>query len=537
MACNPPVTIRTFDRSLHGLRTVACLGDGYSVALQWHRAYQSPSNWDLVYNLYWSTNKADVFTEGVKFVVPGDQLEATIRGGFKRGDIYYFAVRGAGHEPGTLDFDALPESEDQPGLRMYPEAALREDITATDLVIPLDDASGFPPTGIVLIGAEPIAYSSLDLVDNNLILTDIEQRGLYGYEARFHTTDGYDGYHNFDNPFVVLWRGFEDNNTVIGLEEIKFENQYARTNEDGYRGRVDILTASKELNVTDDENANFPPYDQTGWDRTHMEDYLSGKCVGTYFGGEYGCADGYEGDEPIRGLSIQDHMNMREEYLLELTGEPVMLFRRMWEGKESCLHDAARENTIYRGFDNHGTTLVSGYSQFFNPRRSDGKILVRFGPTKEDLKREDSGIENTFIPNCWTLVYPGIQDGDFIIRFNQDGTEEWRYEIIDVERNRVLLHETGQQKFTAVRVRKTDPIYQVRAIRDTSMFPSELLTGIGSVPGPGGIPPHMHRIVINEDITVVSQVDQMTSIERGHNHPVINGVVQTVLGHTHEIIL
>lgn len=534
MPCLPPVDIRTFDRSLRGLRTVASLGDGTSVAIEWHKAFIDPPTWDLVYNIYYSTEKSDVFTEGVKFVVGPDLTNTTINASFKLGDIYYFAVRASGHEPGTLLFDQLPEVG---GVKIYPEGALREDISETDLIIPLDDVTGFPPTGIILLHAEPIGYSSVDFVDNNLILSDISQRGLYGYDVRIHTTDGYDGVHQFEDSFVRLWRGFEDGNTVQGLEEIKFELQYARTDADGYRERVDIVTSSADLSVVDNENDGFPPYDQTGWDRTHVADYISGKCIGTYFGGEYGCADGYDSDGTTRGLSLQDHLNMREEYLLELTGEPVMLLRRMWEGKESSFHNSARENTIYRGLDTHGTTLVVGYEQFFSPRRSDGKILVRFGPTKEDIKREESGLENTFIPNCWTLVTPSVQDGDVIIRFNQDGSEEWRYEIIDVERNRSFLTESGAQKFTAVRVRKTDPIYQIRAIRDTSMFPSELLTSIGSVPGPGGIPPHMHTVTVNEGIVSLSQVNQTTGKAQGHTHSIFNGVVSTILGHSHSLIL
>jgi hypothetical protein len=533
--CIPALT-RTFDRSLHGLRTVASLGDGYSVALEWHKAYLlDPMSWDLYYNIYYSSEKSDVFTEGVKLVVPGDQLTTTLRGGFKRGNIYYFAVRSAVHEINTLQYNLLPESNE---FRIYPEAVLRQDITATDTIIPVDDASAFPPTGIVIIGAEPIAYSAVDLVDNNLLLFSLDQRGLYGYDARLHTVDGYDGVRYYDIPFVRFWYGFEDGNIVQGLEEIKFEMQYAHTNEDGYRERVDIVSSENDLRAIDNANENFPAYDQSGYDRTHMSDYLSGKCIGTYFGGEYGCVDGYEnGDGPVRGLSIQDHMNMREEYLLELTGEPVILFRRMWAGKESFLHDSTRENTIYRGFDNYGTTLVSGYEQYFNSRRSDGRILVRFGPTKEDIKREDTGLENTFIPNCWTMVTPSIKDGDFFIRFSQDGTVEWRYEIIDVERNRTLLEESGAQKFTAVRVRKTDPIYQVRSIRDTPTLPETILSGVGSVDGPGGIPPHMHRIVINENITSIDRINQMTSISQGHNHSIINGVISTVLGHSHDILL
>lgn len=681
MACNPPVFLRTFDESLHGVRTVVCNGDGYTVTLEWYKEYLQPSNWTLVYNLYWSTDQANIYSEGVKFTLKpnttNQYLSMDLHGYFDVGKVYYFAVKGAGHEPGTLLFDQLPNGGD-PGLKIYPEAALVRDISATDMIIPLDDVSMFPPSGIVLIGAELIKYSNVDFVDGYLI---VEERGAYGYQIAQHTmsgndgystavwngpatdhsvvdllltndavqnfpsyvfnglasdsayliemsvtvdgygkilkiVDGYDGYITnregpitftiqaqittdgygfatvefitspaysvsiglaganiissaggytvqvqrtpgitcyanysvkftqindqvFDDPFVHLWRGWEDSNTAIGMATIRFDEQYARILKDGYgfRERTDILSGTSNLTVVDNANAGFPIYDQTGWDRTFMPDYLSGKCVGTYFGGEYGCADGNDVGGAIRGLSIQDHMNMREEYLLQITGEPVVLFRRMWSGKQSQHTSSTRENTTYRGIDTYGTSLVTGYEQFFSPRRSDGKILVRFGPTKEDFKREEPGIENLYIPNCWTLVIPTIKDGDFIIRFNQDGSEEWRYEIIDVDRNRSLLTESGAQKFTAVRVRKTDPLYQVRSIRDTSTMPSELLTSIGMVSGPGGIPPHMHHVVIDEHILSISQINQLTSVDQGHNHPVQNGIVGTVLGHTHQIIL
>ena len=539
MACNPPVFLRTFDLSLHGVRTVACGGDGYTVALEWHKEYLQPSSWQLVYNLYWSTKQSDVYSEGVKFVVKpsttASYLSMDLHGDFNPGKTYYFAVKGAGHEPGTLLFDQLPNGN-EPGLKMYPDAVLTRNISATEMVIPLDDVSLFPPTGIVLIGAEPIKYSNVDVVDGYLI---VAERGVYGYQPRIHTVDGYDGYHTFDDPFVRLFKGWEDENTAVGMTTIRFDDQYARVHRDGYgfRERKDILSGTGNLNVVDASNAGFPAYDQAGWDRTYIPDYLSGKCIGTYFGGEYGCADGSESDGAVRGLGVQDHMNMREEYLLEITGEPVVLFRRQWAGKESQHTGWTRENTTYRGLDTYGTSLVTGYDQYFSPRRSDGKILVRFGPTKEDLKREDSGIENSFVPNCWTLVTPTIKDGDFIIRFNQDGTEEWRYEIIDVDRNRTLLQESGAQKFTAVRVRKTDPICQVRSIRDTSTLPSEILTSIGMVSGPGGILAHMHRVIVNEKITSVSQINQLTSSDQGHNHPVVLGQVSIVLGHSHTIIL
>jgi hypothetical protein len=533
--CKPPVFFRTFDLSLHGLRTVVCGGDG-SITLEWHKEYLTPNNWDLFYNLYWSTKLETVYSDGVKFVLkPNTQssyLSITISDSeFIPGKTYHFAVKGSGHEKNTLLFDQLVSSNINTSLKIYPEAFLVRNMSAVDMIISVNDASVFPQAGIVLIGAELISYSNIDLVTNSLI---VSERGSYGYQPRMHTTDGYDGVRRYNDSLVRLWKGWEDSNTAIGMATIRFDEKYARTNQDGYRERIDILTGTSNLGVVDAANAGFPAYDQAGWDRTYIPDYLSGKCIGTYFGGEYGCADGSECDGAVRGLSLQDHMNMREEYALEITGEPVVLFRRQWSGKQSQHTSSTRENTTYRGIDTYGTSLVTGYDQYFNPRRSDGKILVRFDPTKEDLKREDPGIENSCIPNCWTLVTPTIKDGDFIIRFNQDGTEEWRYEIIDVDRNRTALQESGRQKFTAVRVRKTDPICQVRSIRDTSTLPSEILTSIGMVPGPGGILAHMHRITLVNGICL----SQLTSVDQGHNHQVdSNNIVGNVLGHSHNIII
>jgi hypothetical protein len=517
-----------------GCRFAGSSGDGYTVILRWYKAVPVPNDYILAYNIYYSTNRDEVFSEDVKFMVPDATRDTVSVTGLRPGDVYYFAVRATEFEPGTVNLNQLPATGP---CRVYPEAALRFNITDESLRIPIQDADQFPALGVVQIGAELIQYSSLDIADGYLILSDIDQRGVYNTEARLHTVDGYDGYRTYDNPFVRFFKGFEDDNGAVVLEENKFEfPNYPRTDADGYKDRVDVV--NKDYTPIDEANDDFKHWDQTGWRRTHPADMLAGKCIGSYYGGEHFCADGYEGvGRQVRGLSFQDHMNQREELLLETDGRPCMLFKRQWEGKVSNTYINHRENTAHRGLDNYGTSMVHGYEQFFNSRRSDGKIMVRFGPTKEDIKRNEEGLENEFIPNCWTLVYPSIKDGDFIIRYDLNGAEEFRYEIIDVERNDTVLEGTGAQKFTAVRVRKTDPIYQVRAIHDTATMPEELSTSIGMVSGPGGIPPHIHMIKINENITVVDQVNQTTSLMQGHNHPVVSGVVQEVLGHTHTIVL
>ncbi len=149
----------------------------------------------------------------------------------------------------------------------------------------------------------------------------------------------------------------------------------------------------------------------------------------------------------------------------------------------------------------------------------------------------DAGLESTLIPDCWTLVYPAVKDRDFVIRFNEDGTEEFRYEILHVTRNKLLEGFSGGQKFTAHRVRRTDPIYQFRYVASTATMPQTINTTIGLVSGPGGIAPHTHEIVISEGIVSLTQINQTTGVSQGHNHPVVDGVVQEVLGHTHQIVL
>src|SRR5690606_28419768 len=134
----------------------------------------------------------------------------------------------------------------------------------------------------------------------------------------------------------------------------------------------------------------------------------------------------------------------------------------------------------------------------------------------------------------WTLTVPTIKNRDIIVLFDEDNNEEFRYEVMTVTRNNTLVGLNGGQKLRVSRIRKFDPAYQIRIFRDTSDFPSKLNTSIGFTTG---IPPHTHEIVINEKVLSVNQINQTTGISQSHNHPIINGQVMEVLGHTHTIIL
>lgn len=359
-------------------------------------------------------------------------------------------------------------------------------------------------------------------------------RGYGGTTATIHNTDGYDGYVTWDPSVIYFVSGENTNYDNIFLCESRFEYpNYPYTATDGYHQVTkDLLTS--DLSVSDGENIDFPRYDYAGYHRTDPVQLLNGTCVGSYIGGEMGCIDKYGNYNVLRGFSVQDHNNQRQEVLLENTGKEAVLIKRARTGVTCSCYMESSEYPDDRCPLCHGTKFVIGYEQYFNPRRSDGRILVRPGPAEEDVKMTEAGLESEFITEFWTLTVPTIKDRDIIVLYDLNGNEEYRYEVLSVTRNNTMIGQQGGQKFRAQRIRKYDPAYQIRIFSDTSQFPSKLNTSIGVA---SSILPHTHEIVVNEGITSVSQINQTTGVSQGHNHQIINGVVSTVLGHTHTIIL
>jgi hypothetical protein len=258
--------------------------------------------------------------------------------------------------------------------------------------------------------------------------------------------------------------------------------------------------------------------------------------VGSYIGGEMGCIDGYGNVNILRGFSLQDRNTQLQDVLLSVTGRPAVLIKRVQTGITCACYLPSSEYPDDRCPLCHGTRFVIGYEQYFNPRRSDGRILIRPGPTAENLRMREAGLESEFPVDFWTLTVPTIKTRDVLITFDQNDNEEFRYEVSDVIRNDTILGLDAAQHLKTFRVRKYDPIYQIRVFRNTAMFPSKLNTSIGFTPG---IPPHTHEIVRNESDP--SHWSQTTSVSQGHNHQVLiqNGlpaIIET-LGHDHQIII
>jgi len=532
MSCDPPIP-KYLPHSVVGIKKAFCTPDGQGVTLEWERAYPSPYNFKIGYNIYYSTIKEDVFSEGPKYLVLDKNTIDLLD--FTPGDSYYFAVRATVFDPTLVSLDGLP---DEGVAKIYPESSLLSDISDSDTTVYINDIELFPNFGVIQIGVELMSYTNKDIP--NSALTGVT-RGILKTTAKSHTVDGYDGYDQWD-PFIKFWKGFEDKNLSYYQEVINFAYpNYAYTNTDGYKYSQDIVYSN--LKNVDNNESDFPRYDLVGWRRTSIKDYLTGKCVGSYFGGEIYCADGYDGvGRQIRGPSITDENNRRQELLLEQTGKAVVLLRRYHTGIRCKCFLAEVEQPDDRCPSCFGTGFTVGYEQFFNPRRSDGRILVRIDTTDEDIAQQEAGLENTFAPSGWTLVYPVIKDRDIIILYDpyEKELEEARYEIMSVTRNVIFYESYGAQKFKLQRIRKTDSAYKIKVFSDSSMMPSNLTTSINM----GGIfLPHSHTVVVSEKIVNINQINQLTSlgganITQNHTHQVVNGIVQPAAdGHTHTVIL
>lgn len=649
--------VKYVNPAMAGLDRAASLGDGYTINLTWFQAYPNAFQNKIAYHLYYSTDQRDVFFEGPKFIVIDGSLTANIID-LTPGQDYWFSVRAVEYNPNIINFlPNLPVAHDN--VRFYPSSMLRQNMSATDLIVPLLDVEGFPSSGLVKVGGELIQYLAVDPVNDNLIVpgpgggvpahfvlqpnsqfylpgpdnigqgtlatmtlpglnapseawtircvfvqTDnsgntipntakfeaigsvsgnvpdqygnffvwqadgavvsngiisfsiVETvtfhmgdfftvqvagiqpgapsgRGFNNTTVTQHQVNGFDGY-VYWSPIVSMFAISEDSNwDQIYACQARFEYpNFPFTVIDGYHQVLqDIL--STDYSAADAANVSFPPYDYAGYHRTDPVLLLNGTCVGSYIGGQMGCIDGYGNYNIYRGLSLEDQNTQRQDALLSVTGQPAVLIKRVNTGVTCSCYLTSSEYPDDRCPFCYGTKFVFGYVQYFNPRRSDGRILVRLGPTAENLKMYEAGMESEFPLDIWTLTDPTIKTRDILVLFDQDNNESFRYEVSSVIRNNTILGLDGGQHLSTFRIRKTDPAYQIRIFRDTSDFPETLNTGLGFAPG---LPPHSHTIVINEKVLSVSQINQTTGLAQGHNHPIIGGVVQEVLGHSHNII-
>lgn len=511
-----------------GIAEAQSLGDGYSINVRFYQAYPNLETNQIAYNIYYSIKKKDVYNEGVKYISIDGSLEANIIN-LVPGQEYFFSVRPLEYNIVNNNLSLLPIAYDN--LRYLSFSSLAQDIGINDMVIYLNDISGFTPDGYIRVGYEAIMYSSINTSNNSLI---VSERQFDGYQS-FHNTDGYDGI-EFLDPNVYQYIPGEDRTfDKIFACQCRFEYpNFSYTATDGY-AQVPIDYLSTDLSASDAANIGFMPYDYQSWHRTDLSQLFGGICVGSYLGGAQGCIDKYGNVNMVRGFNLQTQLENREEMLLSVTGRPACLLQRVQTGIVCTCYQPSSESPDDRCVYCFGSKYVLGFQQYHFPRRSDGRIMVRTYPTDELLKMYEGGLESEDQYTIWTLGVPTIKMRDVLVLFEISGDESWRYEVAAVTRNNTMFGQQGAQIMHVFRVRKTDPIYQIQVFHDTAKYPTLLATSISSsLPA---MPAHSHNIVRNESAS--SNWGQLTSTSMGHNHEVlfINNVltVMPVLGHTHII--
>lgn len=523
-----------------GLRLAKDKGVGTEVQLEWVEAYPNDENNVIFYNIYASTRRNQVFDGYANFLAA--DTTATV-GGLRPGDQYFFGVRVTEFNPNHATISGLVQA----GLDLYRYPLTQVDGYVGDQsnFVPVPSTSGFPDFGILLVGDELIRYTSKQAIPSGFVVA-ANGRGFGGTYAEPH----------WPGSLVRLYGGKEDGNTITVQAVPSFQKPNPALTyvlpdgygADGYRDGYDgyafqdgylMLRQQPFDDITtpganNDASGEFPRFDYCGTWRVHPRNFMQGQCSRSYFGGAQVRIDDDGDRHLVKESSIRTHMLQREELLLESTGEPFVLVRRMWTGIRCPCVMLRREHPDARCPLCFGCGFVQGFVQFFNPRRSDRRILVRVDPATDDLNIVDrGGLEPAYEPTAWTIAFPAIKDRDVLIRFNPDNTEEYRYEVLDVTRVRAFFTQTGAQKFRMKRFPVTDIIYQFPVQRDVSPIPGAASTSPATAPG---LVSHTHQFVVPNGVNILTYKGA-TLVSEGHNHIIINGAVQSVLGHTHTLPL
>lgn len=220
---------------------------------------------------------------------------------------------------------------------------------------------------------------------------------------------------------------------------------------DGYDGYVSFTPEG--LHPTGPASLRCPPGSEfTGYHKFSVTEFLAGASV------DGQCVSPYSRFALGRGISTA--LTNREEQLLRATGKPVLLLRRQFTGVVCLCESLNRGRGRKKCNVCFGTGFVPGYIPYIYDKEPLGRIFVRFEPYTEDNPLREQGVFQEVPVNAWTLSFPQIRKRDVIVVYNKDGTEEFRYEVLNVTRNETFQGATGAQKFAIKRIDPNDIIYR-----------------------------------------------------------------------------
>lgn len=436
-----------FTGFFQGIKKTSDLGTGDSINVEWHKPIVRSANYESFLLVYKNASRLDIFDSQPSFIAPSSISKANITA-LVPGDTLSYAVRAMEATLGTWNLTGMYEMDT--GLYIIPEnVTVTHSVTSTGLRIRVSSTDGWPESALIRIGNEILRYSSILSESNSLIIEEGE-RGLFGSSIGTYIS----------GDEVSLFVGCQDENTVILMATPSYH--------DGYQsGREINSTGIIVPDFSDNDRVFFEGYDFCGYHSPMPQEVLQGKTCGSYLGGD---SNGW------RGMNLYDRMLEREEVLLDQTGEPIVLLRRIWDG-EKCTCASSRKDhpKVKSCHECFGTTYVGGYQQYINMRRKDRRVMLSFKEATEDLKHGDhEQLQQEFEPTAWGLPMPSIKDRDVLIRFDYTDDVEYIYEVLDSSREKHFYRHFGRQNLKLKRMDKTDILYTLikSAIIDNSLLPT-----------------------------------------------------------------
>ena len=367
----------------------------------------------------------------------------------------------------------------------------------------VSSTEGFPISGYLRIGSEVLEYSSITSTSFNVFRRDLFNIGL--------TADYPNG------TAVRFFKGVEDGNRCYYRTATSWDlmSQSPLLDlPDGYNGYLADGYNGAAYNQDDDGYRAYQDddinEDYSDFEAVRTDDVLTGKCTyhrenwdnlfsrnqcGTYSGGrQMRVIPGVNNGNPVPvggGIDVWGHATRTEEDLLGKTGTPFVLLRRKWTGKKCPILSMRSEHPRARCFSCYGTTFDGGYDRLINERpirmgeeNPHGFIMIRLDPYDNDIElHQNEGLKQIDVINGWTISIPHIKDRDVLIRYyfnleTQQYEEEFRYEVLKVNRNTLLFGQLGKQGITLRRLDRTREIYK---------YPDPLAPLSGEPPLPGTV--------------------------------------------------
>jgi hypothetical protein len=237
-----------------GLDKVRSIGDGYSINLTWWQAYPDLYTNKIAYHIYYSCDERYVFYDGPKYVIIDGYCQSANIINLISGQDYWWSVIPVEYDPAVITYlTDLPLSHDN--VYYYPSSLLTADIGPDTLSIPIRDTELFPPSAIVQIGIELIAYSSIIpstcTTDGYLIVDSASSSADIKLSWTANPTnigDGYiaDGYFAVNgmptqtfNVVCIFVEQDDDGYTIPGTEKFQCVGSISRNPIDGYTVNLD----------------------------------------------------------------------------------------------------------------------------------------------------------------------------------------------------------------------------------------------------------------------------------------------------------